>query len=282
MPKTDPFSTEAHTVTFSETPATDTTRMRDSAYVPSAFQRGRPARKRPASPERPQPDTGADMVLFPGEPWDAEYWDLTARRKRKRSARGLGAVVVFALIAAGAFAYVQRFELGLVTDPRAPEVQESAAAVVGTQVGDRAPVASESTVSSDPSSAPPRPVPPGDGAPARMPSASAAGPGWAGTPAEPRSAEPTPVRSAPPVASRPSAPEPMSPGSLSIQAYPWGSVYIDGEFVGNTPLVELSVPAGTHIVRVERPGFETHVRAIAVLEGQSVRLTGIRLNGIGR
>jgi hypothetical protein len=55
---------------------------------------------------------------------------------------------------------------------------------------------------------------------------------------------------------------------LSVRAVPWARVEIDGKFVGNSPLANVPLPAGTHSL-VLTPGggdyagraTEIHVRA---------------------
>ncbi len=93
-----------------------------------------------------------------------------------------------------------------------------------------------------------------------------------------------PTRSAPvrtPVA--PAAPAPAGverhaePALLSVNAIPWGSVYLDGRPIGNTPQIDLAVPPGTHRLRVERNGFRPYDRVIQVAPGQRLRITDIAL-----
>ncbi|HEV2751712.1 MAG TPA: PEGA domain-containing protein, partial [Gemmatimonadales bacterium] len=84
----------------------------------------------------------------------------------------------------------------------------------------------------------------------------------------PRRPEPPPV-----VASERRA----EPGLLSINAIPWGSVYVDGRPVGNTPQLDLSVPPGQHRLRVERQGYRPYERVIDVAPGQRLRITDITL-----
>lgn len=67
------------------------------------------------------------------------------------------------------------------------------------------------------------------------------------------------------------------PGVLSLHSYPWGEVYLDGDFVGNSPIVELRVSAGSHEIRIERDGYEPYVERITVEAGEVVRRTGIVL-----
>ncbi len=73
------------------------------------------------------------------------------------------------------------------------------------------------------------------------------------------------------------APATGAPGRLFISATPWGQLYLDGQLVGNTPKANLSVPAGSHTVRIVRDGFETWERTVQVGAGQDVRLTDIQL-----
>ena len=66
-------------------------------------------------------------------------------------------------------------------------------------------------------------------------------------------------------------------GSLSINAIPWGSVYLDGRPMGNTPQLDLPVPPGQHKLRVERQGYRAYERVIEVAPGQRLRITDITL-----
>jgi predicted Ser/Thr protein kinase len=94
-------------------------------------------------------------------------------------------------------------------------------------------------------------------------------------PAQPLSnAKPAPARRAPrtqsqPTASPPaSAPEPQ--GLLTINADPFGEVYIDGVDVGQTPVIEYHVKPGSHAVRIERPGFKTVTENVSVATNNTV------------
>jgi len=97
--------------------------------------------------------------------------------------------------------------------------------------------------------------------------------------ADPRAEASSPAPLSPsPVLPVPPAPEPVpAPGSLFLQVYPWGRVYIDGVYVGNTPLLGTEVGAGVHWIRIERPGYEPHVEYVVVEPSQALRLTGIIL-----
>jgi len=106
----------------------------------------------------------------------------------------------------------------------------------------------------------------------------------------PPSATPPPVRTTrPPVATRapvvkraplpPPRVEPpvVEPGLLSVNAIPWGSVFLDGRPVGNTPEIDLPVAPGPHRLRVEREGYRPYERMIDVASGQRLRITDIAL-----
>lgn len=78
--------------------------------------------------------------------------------------------------------------------------------------------------------------------------------------------EPNPTEVAPsaaPVTSAPSAvpprvretPTPALPpatgsGTLTVNSYPWAEVHLDGSRIGNTPVLERTLSAGDHIVRL--------------------------------
>lgn len=120
-----------------------------------------------------------------------------------------------------------------------------------------------------PPPAPPRPAP----APvSRRPPAKA----YAPAPVHELAPSAAPV---PPPAPAPAAAPAVraEPGSLSINAIPWGSVYIDGRPMGNTPQLDLPVPPGQHKLRVERQGYRAYERVIDVAPGQRLRITDITL-----
>jgi serine/threonine-protein kinase len=82
------------------------------------------------------------------------------------------------------------------------------------------------------------------------------------------------VQPAPPA---PTAAPPLQPGRLFVNASPWGELYIDGQFIGNTPKANLDLSPGRHTIRVVRDGFEPFERQLDVASGQVVRLTDIVL-----
>jgi hypothetical protein len=68
-----------------------------------------------------------------------------------------------------------------------------------------------------------------------------------------------------------------APGRLVVGATPWAQLYVDGRFIGNTPVVDLPVAAGTHTLRLVRAGFEPEERVVSVAPGETLRVTRIRL-----
>ena len=89
----------------------------------------------------------------------------------------------------------------------------------------------------------------------------------------------TPAASSPPRHLQRQAPAPASaePALLSVNSVPWGSVYVDGQPVGNTPQIDLQVSSGSHLLRVERDGFRPYERKIELASGQRLRITDIAL-----
>jgi len=66
------------------------------------------------------------------------------------------------------------------------------------------------------------------------------------------------------------------PGSLVVSAAPWGTVSVDGNVVGNSPIMGMALTAGQHRVRIVRDGFEPYDRIVTVMPGETLRLTGSR------
>jgi hypothetical protein len=69
---------------------------------------------------------------------------------------------------------------------------------------------------------------------------------------------------------------------LSVNAQPWGQVYIDDSLVGTTPKIGVTVAAGRHRVRVTRDGFAPATRTVLVPSGGRVRITDIILEELKR
>jgi hypothetical protein len=93
-----------------------------------------------------------------------------------------------------------------------------------------------------------------------------------------------PTRSVDPSALAPGAPVPLdaaaeplrlAPARLSLPSDPGASVFVDGVYVGTTPLLDLAVPPGQHLVRVEQPDRLPYTLSVTVDPGQDLSLTGI-------
>ncbi len=67
-----------------------------------------------------------------------------------------------------------------------------------------------------------------------------------------------------------------------MNSRPWGVVYIDGNRVGNTPQVGLSVASGMHYLRIVRDGYAPFGRVIRIIGGEELRITGINLQPLQR
>jgi serine/threonine-protein kinase len=74
---------------------------------------------------------------------------------------------------------------------------------------------------------------------------------------------------------RPPAPPPAAPaveeGYLSIDAVPYGTVFVDNVEIGPTPIARYAVKPGSHVIRVENPGFKTRTERVQVDAGNTVR-----------
>jgi hypothetical protein len=67
-------------------------------------------------------------------------------------------------------------------------------------------------------------------------------------------------------------------GSLSIKSFPWNArILLDGQEKGYTPLLIQNVPAGTHNLEIEKPGYQTATESVQVPAG-SIRLVVITLS----
>jgi hypothetical protein len=75
---------------------------------------------------------------------------------------------------------------------------------------------------------------------------------------------PRPPPQAPPVAA-------VEEGYLSIDAIPYGNVFIDNVEIGPTPIARYAVRPGQHTIRVENPGFKTKTERVQVDKGNTVR-----------
>jgi hypothetical protein len=60
-------------------------------------------------------------------------------------------------------------------------------------------------------------------------------------------------------------------GYLSIDAVPYGTVFVDNVEIGPTPISKYPVKPGQHTIRIENPGFRTHTERLNVDAGNTVR-----------
>jgi predicted Ser/Thr protein kinase len=68
-----------------------------------------------------------------------------------------------------------------------------------------------------------------------------------------------------------------APGHLWVNSRPWGALYIDGDSVGETPVFNVTVRAGTHRRRVQQRGYLPVEDTVDVKPGQELRLTDLVL-----
>jgi hypothetical protein len=74
--------------------------------------------------------------------------------------------------------------------------------------------------------------------------------------------------------------EPLRSAAIVVVSRPSGaSVTIDGRRVGATPVVMPSVAAGTHVVRIQRPGYRPWVTRVHVAEGARARVAASLVGG---
>jgi hypothetical protein len=128
----------------------------------------------------------------------------------------------------------------------------SSAAIATQRAGDTRPAAGDSTAAPAPVVSKPAPE-------RRAPARQQAQPPAAQPPAQ-REVTPPPA---------PPAEEPQ--GFLTIDADPFGTVFIDGVNVGSTPLVHFGVKPGTHTVRIESTGYKTQTIEVQVEAGNTIR-----------
>ena len=65
---------------------------------------------------------------------------------------------------------------------------------------------------------------------------------------------------------------PAGPGLLDVNTTPWAKVYIDGTYVGDTPIRGHSLPAGKHSIRLSNPRLEVDKEAtISIRAGETTK-----------
>jgi hypothetical protein len=70
---------------------------------------------------------------------------------------------------------------------------------------------------------------------------------------------------------------PTLPGYLMINSTPWALLSVDGQVVGNTPQLMITVASGVHELVLTRGGFETYRTLVTVEAGRTLRVTDISL-----
>lgn len=68
------------------------------------------------------------------------------------------------------------------------------------------------------------------------------------------------------------AARPAGRGRIVINTVPWARVYLDGRFVGNTPITNLEATAGRHTLVLEGPDGSRHRVTIDVRDGETMRI----------
>ena len=61
-------------------------------------------------------------------------------------------------------------------------------------------------------------------------------------------------------------------GTVNLNAAPWAEVYLDGRSLGETPIANASVSAGTHEVIFRNPQFTELRQMVTVASGKATRL----------
>ena len=77
--------------------------------------------------------------------------------------------------------------------------------------------------------------------------------------------------------------EPLRSAGIIVLSRPSGaSVTIDGRRVGATPMTMPAVEAGTHVVRIQRPGYRPWVTSVHIAEGSRARVAASLVGGYAR
>jgi hypothetical protein len=65
----------------------------------------------------------------------------------------------------------------------------------------------------------------------------------------------------------------MPKGTIAINALPWAEVWMDGNRIGETPIGNFAVPAGSHDVVFRHPEFGEQRETVLVTLKNPVRLS---------
>ena len=69
----------------------------------------------------------------------------------------------------------------------------------------------------------------------------------------------------------------MGLGPLVVNATPWGTVYLDGTLIGQTPLTLDKIPTRKHEIKVSKEGYQDFIKTFDMKEGETERI-GVRLD----
>ena len=64
----------------------------------------------------------------------------------------------------------------------------------------------------------------------------------------------------------------VEPGQLQVAVRPWGEVSVDGRVIGTTPLDRITLPVGTHVLRVRHPLYELWERPVSIRSGETAKV----------
>jgi len=213
--------------------------------APSGKTTPKPLRVPPAAVDRASADTPTEHVAS----------DAFAARPQRSSKVGVFALVALvALVAAAAGGYfVLRGKAGdgreqSTQNPPSPASRQTATTAQSTATATQPPATQATT----PATQEPRPQA-----------------------TQPGTTKPQPqTRPQRPQGQQPQAPPPPPPeaeqGYLTIDSDPPGEVFIDGVDAGPTPLYRHAVKAGSHLIRIEAPGYKTLSQRIQVDPGNTV------------
>jgi serine/threonine-protein kinase len=232
----------------------------------------KPARQRPAARGPVTADTPTEHVrdasgaAAPTTPLPSSVRPRTVphptpRPTPKQSSSKVGVFVLVAVAVVGAGGYL------VLRGGGGGESPQSATAIEPSPAS--APPAGQQSVVVTPQSTATAAAPP-PVTPTPPPSAPAATPRQTTRPPQ----RPTPPRQ-PPIVQPPPVQQPPAEewGYLSINANPFGTVFIDGVQVGDTPIDRHKVKPGPHTIRIENPGYRTITERVQVDPGNTIRKT---------
>ena len=161
----------------------------------------------------------------------------------------------------------------MITTPRPPPTVQVAAAPELTLAPTAAPAATAPTTLPAPTSVTSLVTPPPDTIHASRP---IKGIGVTTRPAPaativPAAAAPV-APAAVPVASVPPSTTAAEPGQFQVAVRPWGEVSVDGRVIGTTPLDRITLPVGTHVLRVRHPLYELWERPVSIRSGETAKV----------